>query len=103
MKHSIDKLPKWAQKRIEGLNGQICEKQRRIDQLEEMLPWTEPNMEWFTLWSHPHPEYSLFTCSEAGTRKLVTIGETDRVFIGRGLGCDRLLHKMREQQKSGRL
>ena len=84
----LARLPKWAQMHIADLELKIEGAADVVTRLENMMPWTEPGMEWFTLWSHPHPEYTIFTCSEAGTRPLTTIGERDRIFIGRGLFCD---------------
>ena len=81
MKHDIAKLPKWAQVYISDLK-------ERIDRAEKTIPWTEPGMEWFTLFSpisgHRRAPQRLFTCTDNGTRCVCTLGENDCVFVGRG-------------------
>jgi len=88
MPRDITKLPRWAQELIAGL-------QARVDDVEKTLPWTEPGMEWFTLfWPGPRPESKtrapqrLFTCSKEGTLLICTLGPKDWVFVGRGKGGD---------------
>lgn len=79
MKEKIAKLPKWARK-------YICDLEYRVEHAEKTLPWSEPGMEWFTLFSPDHnktPKH-LFTCSENGTRVVCYLGPKDFVFVGRG-------------------
>jgi hypothetical protein len=77
----ITRLPKWAQQRI-------AELEKRVKRAEATIPWTEPGMEWFTLF---HPATSpklrprhLFTCGQNGTTLVCTLGPNDWVFVGRG-------------------
>lgn len=78
-------LPLWAQQHIARLEA-------RVESVEKTLPWTEPGMQWFTLF-HPatvpntkpaEHGFRLFTCSDTGTHCVCTIGPTDFVFVGRG-------------------
>lgn len=79
------RLPKWAQRHI-------AEMEERVRRAEQTIPWTEPGMEWFTLF-RPDPQnrkamerktFMLFTCSEGGTHPVCDIGPRDFVFVGRG-------------------
>lgn len=76
------KLPQWAQR-------YIAELEERALRAEATLPWTEPGMEWFTLF-WPGPEHRhraperLFTCQSTGTLCVCTLGPDDWVFVGRG-------------------
>ena len=79
------RLPKWAQRHIAELED-------RVRRAEQTIPWTEPGMEWFTLF-RPDPQnrkamerktFMLFTCSEGGTHPVCDIGPRDFVFVGRG-------------------
>jgi len=74
----IAKLPKWAQRHIAAL-------EIRVNLAEATIPWTKPGMEWTTLFAAPFatPPKALFTCSESGTLQVCSLGENDRVFIGR--------------------
>jgi hypothetical protein len=78
----ISKLPKWAQRYIQSLED-------RIAYAEKTIPWTEPGMQWFTLF-RPGPQIKdrapmkLFTCSSDGTHCVCTLGPQDWIFIGRG-------------------
>jgi len=78
-------LPKWAQRHITSL-------EERVSRAEKTIPWTEPGMEWFTLF-YPDPQnrkalermpFMLFTCSATGTNAVCDIGPQDFVFVGRG-------------------
>lgn len=77
----LDKLPLWAQRHIAALEG-------RVLRAEKTIPWTEPGMEWFTLF-HPKaaqnraPE-TLFVCSSVGTHAVCSLGPNDFFFVGRG-------------------
>lgn len=79
------RLPKWAQQYIARLHD-------RVRTAEATIPWTEPGMEWLTLF-RPDPQnrqamerkpFMLFTCSEGGTHPVCDIGSRDFVFVGRG-------------------
>ena len=70
------KLPRYARRHIEEL-------ERRVDTAEATIPWTEPGMEWFTLFAQKHERVTLFTCDSSGTRPILALGENDRLFVGR--------------------
>jgi hypothetical protein len=74
----ISSLPKWAV-------AYIRELEERTQRAEATIPWTEPGMEWFTLFAAPFatPPKALFTCSESGTHQVCSLDAKDRVFIGR--------------------
>lgn len=79
--HDISKLPKWAQAHIRGL-------EERVSRAEKTIPWTEPGMEWFTLFApidgYKRAPQRLFICTDHGTRCVCTLGENDSIFVGRG-------------------
>lgn len=88
----IVRLPKWAQRHI-------AELEERVQRAEQTIPWTEPGMEWYTLF-RPDPQnrkamerktFMLFTCSEGGTHPVCDIGPRDFVFVGRGKPNDRVV------------
>lgn len=80
--HRRVRLPLWAQKEMQSL-------EERVKLAEATLPWTEPGMEWFTLF---HPRFApanrapekIFTCSSSGTHAVCSLGPEDCVFVGRG-------------------
>ena len=79
---NVDRLPKWAQRRIEEL-------EERVKRAEATIPWTAPGMEWFTLfWPGPEPKarapQKLFTCGDGGTHCVCSLGPQDWIFVGRG-------------------
>lgn len=79
-------LPKWAQRHIEYLKMEAADEARKRARIEQMIPWTEPGMDWFTLFVPPHrqdKEVKIFTCSDGGTNHLCTLGRRDFLFIGR--------------------
>lgn len=83
MKHDISKLPKWAQKRL-------SEADERVRRAEATIAWTEPGMEWFTMF-HPAVRAKddsrtihLFTLSKSGAHPVCSLGPDDCVFVGRG-------------------
>jgi hypothetical protein len=79
-------LPQWAQRHIEKLESNVAEAARKTERIEEMLPWTKPDMDWFTIFRPPHRadrEINIFTCDEAGTVRLCTLGRHDFLFVGR--------------------
>lgn len=82
MSHCIDALPKWAQREFEQLRDTIAERDRRIATLEEMLPWTEPGMDWFVLRTQ-QPCFQLFSCDTHGTHLVCSLGTKSKLFIGR--------------------
>lgn len=89
--HDTTKLPKWAQDRIHELEA-------RVERAEKTIPWTNPGMEWFTLFSPasrelPRSRFTLFTCSEHGTHPVCYIGAHDSVFVGRGRSNNPVRHE----------
>ena len=82
MTHCIDNLPKWAQREFETLRDAIAERDRRIATLEEMLPWTEPGMDWFVLKTR-QPCFQLFSCDTDGTHAVCSLGTRSKLFVGR--------------------
>lgn len=81
----IDKLPKWAQREFEALQEQVELRDRRISALEEMLPWTEPGMDWFVL-KTKEPCFNLFSCDTDGTHAVCSLGPKSKLFVGRSKG-----------------
>jgi hypothetical protein len=79
-------LPKWAQRYVETLKNEAHLANARRSSVEEMMPWTKPDMNWWTLFCPPHRqdrEINIFTCDESGTVKLCTLGRRDYLFVGR--------------------
>lgn len=79
-------LPKWAQKHINHLEIERTKEVLKRKRIEEMMPWTAPDMNWWTLFRPPHradKEINIFTCDTDGTVKLCTLGRRDFLFIGR--------------------
>ena len=82
MMGKMARLPRWAQRHIAELED-------RVRRAESTVPWTQPGMEWFTLF-HPGLELKarapqrLFTCGDDGTHCVCTLGPDDWVFVGRG-------------------
>lgn len=79
---NVCKLPKWAQSHIKEL-------ERRVAHAEATLPWTQPGMKWFTLFTPGTQQVdrepiNIFTCSDRGTHLICTLNKKDFVFVGRG-------------------
>ena len=82
MREKISKLPQWAQRYIQTLED-------RVASAEKIMPWTEPGMEWFTLFwpgaqKKDRAPVKLFTCSSEGTQCVCTLGPQDWLFVGIG-------------------
>lgn len=82
----FNKLPRYARNEIVSLRSEIESLKETIVRLESTLPWTKNGMEWFTLFSHLHEPLRIFTCNNEGTRLLCSLGENDRLFVGRDFG-----------------
>lgn len=79
-------LPKWAKSHIEQLKLEKTIAMAKLERTQRMMPWTNPDMVWFTLFSPPHradEEINIFTCGKEGTVRLCTLGRRDFLFIGR--------------------
>lgn len=79
-------LPKWARYHIERLKLENTIAIAKLERTQQMVPWTRPDMDWFTLFSPPHradEEINIFTCDKGGTVRLCTLGRRDFLFIGR--------------------
>jgi hypothetical protein len=83
MVHDIKKLPKWAQRMIDNLKYDLTEMTKSKERIESMIPWTEPNMEWFTVGVHKVSPYKLFVLSKDSAHPVCYLGPKDRLFIGR--------------------
>jgi hypothetical protein len=82
----LSSLPKWAQRYIGTLKNDASRERSERERIEEMMPWTKPDMNWWTLFNPPHradKEINIFTCDEGGTVRLCTLGRRDYLFIGR--------------------
>jgi len=82
----LSRLPKWARAHIEHLAAERKLALKELEQTQEMMPWIQPNMDWFTVFRPPHRgdrEINIFTCDNEGTNKLFRLGRRDFLFIGR--------------------
>lgn len=86
MKARVEKLPAWAQAHIADLEAKIEAERAKTRQVEKMLPWVQPGMNWLTL-LYPgqfrRDPLNLHTCDRSGTRLFVSIGPDDWLFLGR--------------------
>lgn len=80
----IKKLPLWAQKLIKDKDFEISKLQRQNDVLNAMMPWTADGVGWFTMGVHRHEPFKLFILNKDHAQQMCTVGENDRIFIGRG-------------------
>ena len=90
-KKQLSSLPKWAQSYIEKLEAKVTISVAKLERAQEMMRWTKPGMDWFTLFAPPHrsdSEITVFTCDEGGTVKLCTLGRRDYLFVGRSMERD---------------
>jgi hypothetical protein len=86
--HDIKKLPKWAQKIIADLEAKIREKENDRKRIEAIIPWTEKDMDWFTIGTGNHEPYKLFILSKDLAHPVCALGPKDRLFVGRSKETD---------------
>jgi len=71
------KLPVWARQKIQDLES-------KIKRLEEMQPWTEHGMEWYSARVDSTRYRSIFVCDTDGTHLIASLSPYDKIFVGRG-------------------